>query len=345
MSIEAAVIGPGQGGQEISMGSRLAEESRSAWQVWEITNSVYRPALGYDLTDLVWGRKINGMVVSDEEAKAELRKTPVTQAVVFADSIARWIVGKEVGVIPDRYISAGFSLGQVNACVTAGAISVEDGIRLVKARGEAFNMVPGFLVALIDVEPEFTQTIMTVHKQQVGDSWIYLAMHNTPSQIVIGAKEDAREDTKTWLGAMKLVEKEDYVWPAVSGPFHTPDMEVSRAPFDHVLRNTKIEEPKGVLLGNGGKRLQNPDQIRKDLLDQTTAWQNFYGLSQKLYKEGVTTLIALSAKTTEINMLGQTAKSFLGQSFRMPVTHQFSSSDPVLIANQLKVVKVPASHS
>lgn len=333
-----AVIGPGQGGQEIGMGSRLAKESPVAGRVWGITNEILAKQIGYNFTDLVWDKKINGMEVSLEEAEAELTKTPNTQVAVFADSVARWEVARTEGLIPEICVHTGLSLGRFTAAYTSGAIpEFADALRLVKARGDAFYLVRGWLVALMDVDEEITREIIRNGKEQVGHSLIYWSMQNTPTQIVIGGQESSRSAVLFWLEGHGLEEKSDYIWVPVSGPFHTPDMLPARVPFAEALGNTHINEPtKGKLIGNDGKSLISSDEIYRDLLDQTTNMQSFYKSSRKLYEMGVTTLIALSAKTTEVNMLGQTAKALLRPSFRMPVAHQFSS-EPVLIANQLKV--------
>src|SRR3990167_5546271 len=154
-----ALVGPGQSGQEIKMGLSLKLRSKAAERVWGIARAV----MGEDFINLVHHGRINGMEATPKDALTELTKTPNTQVAIYA-------------------------------CTITGIIDVEDGMSLVKARGEAFYIVKGWLAALIGVDPEVTNIILRDGEQKVGSSTIYRSMINTPQQIVVGGEASARED-------------------------------------------------------------------------------------------------------------------------------------------------------
>lgn len=348
LDYSAAFVGPGQGGQDLLMGMQLAEKSKLqvVHDIWDQTNELHRPTLTYDLTDLVWYKKINGEAVTDKVAREALRKTPLTQSAVFADAVSRWIIGRETGELPNAGIHVGLSLGRLVACVTSGAIDVRDAIPLVKARGDAFNLVPGWLVAFDDVDSKFTDPFTREGSQKIGNSIVYHSMSNTQVQPVLGAKENARQDMQKWLDDSNLEDRIDYYWVSVSGPFHTPDLEPARGPFGEVLaearRKNKITEPtRGILFGNNGQILDTPDKIGHDLLNQTTETENFLGMVKELYRRGVSRMFCLSAKPTEANMIGKIGKSedIKREGVRENVDHTFPDDEnPLFIAYRLRVV-------
>src|SRR3989344_919348 len=331
-----ALVGPGQSGQEIKMGLSLKLRSKAAERVWGIARAV----MGEDFINLVHHGRINGMEATPKDALTELTKTPNTQVAIYADTIARWEALREAGKIPDEgFVATGFSLGRLAACTITGIIDVEDGMSLVKARGEAFYIVKGWLAALIGVDPEVTNIILRDGEQKVGSSTIYRSMINTPQQIVVGGEASAREDAKAWLESYDLEEKSDYVWVAVSGPFHTPTMAPARTSYGKALRKSKIGEPvRGILIGNNGRILKRPEDIIQDLLDQTTVTENFDAIGRTLYRLGVNTMICLSAKTAEANMLAQIAKAEGHQGIRTEILNLYSGDEnPTFIAYQWKI--------
>lgn len=202
MSSNIAFIYPGQGSQSVGMLKELASE----FGLIENTFTLASEALGYDLWDLVQ----NGPA-------EQLNQTDVTQPALLTAGVAIWRAwGEQDGAEP--IAMAGHSLGEYTALVCAGAISLADGVRLVKKRGElmqqAVSAGQGSMAAVLGLDNELIEKLC----QQAAEGQVVAPVnYNSPGQVVIAGDKAAVDRAGELLkaqGAKKVVPL------AVSVPSH-----------------------------------------------------------------------------------------------------------------------------
>ena len=167
--MKKAYVFPGQGSQFTGMGKDLYENSERAKALFDKANEI----LGFSITDIMF-----------EGSAEELKQTKVTQPAVFLHSV---ILAEVLGVEPQAV--AGHSLGEFSALVVAGALSFEDGLRLVAKRAMAMQKCceaqPGAMAAILALEDEVVEQIC-----DQTEGVVVAANYNCPGQLVIsGASE------------------------------------------------------------------------------------------------------------------------------------------------------------
>ena len=165
-----AYVFPGQGAQAVGMGKDLYDNVPEAKALFEQANEI----LGFRITDIMFAG-------TDEE----LKQTKVTQPAVFLHSV---IMAKALGVKPDAV--AGHSLGEFSALVVAGALSFEDGLRLVSKRAmamqKACEAVPGTMAAILGLDDAKVEEACASI-----DGVVVAANYNCPGQLVISGSVEA----------------------------------------------------------------------------------------------------------------------------------------------------------
>src|SRR5262249_18952922 len=162
-----AYIFPGQGSQYVGMGKSLFEQSSLARDLYRQADEI----IGYPLS-----------AVSFEGPEERLKQTNVTQPAIFLHSVVltRMLEAGEAGM------AAGHSLGEYSALVYAGALTFEDGLKLVKLRGElmlkAGQLRPGTMAAVIGLEPALVESVC---QEASAAGAVQCANFNSPGQIVI----------------------------------------------------------------------------------------------------------------------------------------------------------------
>ncbi|MGB0439302.1 MAG: ACP S-malonyltransferase [Paracoccaceae bacterium] len=248
-----AFLFPGQGAQTIGMGRDLAETWPAARAVFDEVNA----ALGEDLSALIWEGEI-----------ATLTLTANAQPALMACSLAamRALEAEGVDVTAAGYV-AGHSLGEYSALTAAGALSVGDAARLLRARGQAMQAaVPvgqGAMAAILGLDLAAVQSVVEAAAQgQVCTA----ANDNDPAQVVVSGHKDAVE--RAVAEAKSAGAKRALLLP-VSAPFHCALMEPAARAMAEVLASVDITAPKVPVVANVvAEPVTDPATIRSLLVDQ-----------------------------------------------------------------------------
>jgi [acyl-carrier-protein] S-malonyltransferase len=253
--VARAFVCPGQGAQSIGMGKALAEAYVESKQVFEEVDD----ALGESLSKLIWEGDIDVLTLT-ENAQPALMATSL--------AAARALTREGMGVETANYV-AGHSLGEYSALAIAGALSIADAARLLRARGKAMQAaVPvgvGAMAALLGLDFE---TASQVAKQAAGDEVCEAANDNDPAQVVVSGHKAAVEravELAKEHGAKRAV-----LLP-VSAPFHCSLMSPAAAVMKEALSEATIISPSVPVVSNvKAQAVSDPDEIRELLIQQIT---------------------------------------------------------------------------
>ncbi len=243
-----AYIFPGQGSQFPGMGQDLYENSSLARDRFEQANAI----LGFNITNILF-----------EGSKEDLQQTSVTQPALFLHAvILREVIGDQF----QPAMVAGHSLGEFSALTAAGALSFEDGLRLVRARAtamqEACELQPGSMTAVLGLEDAAVEKICSQHEGVVA------ANFNCPGQVVISGEKKALENISTALeaaGARRVVPL------PVGGAFHSPLMEPARVSLAAAIEATTFSTPVCPVYQNvSAQAEQEAQKIKAQLIAQLT---------------------------------------------------------------------------
>lgn len=266
-----AFVFPGQGAQFVGMGKDLYENNPVAKEMFDKANEI----LGFNITDLMF----NG---TDED----LRQTKVTQPAIFLHSV---ILAKTMGDDFNPDMVAGHSLGEFSALVAAGALSFEDGLRLVSARAQAMQKAcektPSTMAAVLALPDAKVEELCA----SVTEGVVVPANYNCPGQIVVsGSIEgvDAACAKMLEAGAKRALKLK------VGGAFHSPLMEPARAELADAIAHTDFHAPKCPVYQNVNAEPQtDPETIKKNLIAQLTAPVRWTQTVQNMIAAGADTFV------------------------------------------------------
>ncbi|MDO4319849.1 MAG: ACP S-malonyltransferase [Bacteroidales bacterium] len=267
-----AYMFPGQGAQFVGMGKDLYDNNPEAHDLFEKANDI----LGFRITDLMFAG-----------TPEDLKQTKVTQPAIFLHSV---ILAKTLGADFKPDMVAGHSLGEFSALVAAGALSFEDGLRLVAARAmamqKACELNPSTMAAIIALPDE------TVEQVCAGiDGVVVCANYNCPGQLVISGEKAAIEAACEQLKAAGA--KRALILP-VSGAFHSPCMEPARAELAEAIERTTVSEPMCPVYQNvDAKPHTDPAEIKANLIAQLTAPVRWTQTVRNMIADGATEFVEL----------------------------------------------------
>ncbi len=247
--MKRAFVFPGQGSQFPGMGKELYDSSPKAAEMMERANEI----LGFRITDIMF-----------EGSDEDLRTTRVTQPAILLHSVV--LAGCSGLPLPDMV--GGHSLGEFSALVAAGAVSFEDGLRLVAARASAMQrcceMQPGAMAAVIGLD---NGTIERICGEIPGI--VVPANYNSDGQVVISGEAGA---VAAACAALKEAGAKRALPLPVGGAFHSPLMEPAREELAEAIRATEILAPSCPVYQNVSASPEtDPARIRENLLLQLTS--------------------------------------------------------------------------
>ena len=291
--MSTAYVFPGQGSQFVGMGAELARLRPVAGGIFLRANA----ALDFDLSGLCF----NG-------PEGELGDTHNTQPAIFTHSIAALETIRLSGDVAEPDFMAGHSLGEFSALCAAGALSFEDGVRVVRERGrlmkQAGELAPGSMAAVLGMDADTLRDVCEQATAQVAAQSaqpVVLANDNCPGQIVISGGKEA----VAAAGVLAKQRGARRVAPLpISIAAHSPLMNSVAAEFAAVIERTLFRSAHVPVIANStALPITHPDDIRAELCAQLTSPVRWTASVNHMAAQGVTSFVEVGPKDVLCNLI------------------------------------------
>lgn len=275
-----AALFPGQGAQKVGMAGELVQRSGNAKRVFDVASDI----VGYDL-----------LKVCRDGPQDELDRTEVSQPAIYAASVAALEALKEEGREQASQVEAaekavGLSLGEYTALTFAGALGLEDGLKLVKERGEAMQEAaeanPGGMASVVGLQLDDAQELAAKAQEQAGSNAI-LRVANVlcPGNYTLSGSTDALDKAEEL--AKGEFQAKRFVRLPVAGAFHTPLMQPAADRLKQALDGADIRAPCVPVLANAtAGEHDSPESVRELLQMQLTSPVRFEECIRSLLSDG-----------------------------------------------------------
>lgn len=268
----------GQGSQYTGMGKELYDSSRVAKDVFQCASDIS----GIDVAKLCF-----------EASMDELSRTVNSQIAIFTHSMAAYMALKDAGV--DFSACAGFSLGEYTAFTASGIVSLEDGFKIVRKRGEVMqksaDSMDSGMAAVLGLDDEIVEDACSKVKSGV----VMPVNYNCPKQLVIAGERNALNEASELLkqaGARRVVPL------AVSGAFHTPLLKDASNELFEFLSDIKFNQPKMPVYTNITGEILDTDNYAEHLKKHMVSPVKWKMLIQNGISNGITSACEIGTGKT-----------------------------------------------
>ncbi len=276
-----AFVFAGQGDQSVGMGKPLCDAMPAARKLFDRASEI----LGFDLAKVCFDGPAD-----------QLQRTDVCQPALLVHAFAATLLKPDV----KPAVVAGLSLGEYTANVYAGSLSFDDGVRLVKRRGElmqeACEKTPSGMVAPIGLDRAKAE-------EAAAFGGVRVANYNAPGQYILSGANDALKkavEKATALGARKCIALK------VAGAYHSDVMKPAQEKLQSELAKVTFSAPRMPIICNvTGKATTDPEELRRNLAAQVVSsvrWEDSIKAAQAI---GITSYVEFGPKQTLAGLIGK----------------------------------------
>ncbi|MDY4409335.1 MAG: ACP S-malonyltransferase [Prevotella sp.] len=286
-----AFVFPGQGSQFVGMGKDLYENHALAKELFDKADNI----LVFKITDIMFAG-------TDEQ----LKQTNVTQPAVFLHSVISALCLGDA-FKPDMV--AGHSLGEFSALVASGALSFEDGLKLVAARANAMQKAceknPGTMAAIIALPDETIENVCAEVSKE--GKVVVAANYNCPGQLVISGDKEAIAEA---CEKLKAAGAKRALPLMVGGAFHSPLMQPAKDELQEAIEKTSFSTPSCPVYQNvDAKPHTDPSEIKANLIAQLTSPVRWTKSVQNMIADGADEFIECGPGRALRGMIGRIDRS------------------------------------